>query len=68
MKVISKITIGINSDEAGAPTTITDTIPVSTNTSKVGIFVTPKTEIAKNDSVKIQVTASTTVPYQKTIS
>ena len=63
-----KIRIGINSDDVGAPTTITDSIPVSTHTSKVGIFVTPITEIAKNDSVKIQVTASTSVPYQKTIS
>lgn len=63
-----KVRVGINSDEAGAPTTITDVIPASTNTSKIGLFVTPIAEIAKNDSVKIQVTASTSVPYQKTIS
>ena len=63
-----KVRVGINSDEVGAPTTITDVIPASTNTSKIGLFVTPITEIAKNDSVKIQVTASTSVPYQKTIS
>lgn len=63
-----KVRVGINSDEVGAPTTITDVIPASTNTSKIGLFVTPITEIAKNDSVKVQVTASTSVPYQKTIS
>ena len=63
-----KIRIGINSDDVNAPTTLTDAIPASTNTSQVGIFVTPIAEIEKNESVKIQVTASTSVPYQKTIS
>lgn len=63
-----KVRVGINSEDVDAPTTMTDVIPASTNTSKVGIFVTPITKIEKNDSVKIQVTASTLVPYQKTIS
>lgn len=34
----------------------------------MGIFVTPITDLDENESVKIQVTASTSVPYQKTIS
>lgn len=63
-----KIRIGINSDDIDAPTTTTGTISYSTNISKVGIFVTPISEIEKNDSVTINVTASTSVPYQKTIS
>lgn len=63
-----KIKCGINSSEENAPTTETGTIPASTNTSKVGIFVTPIGQIDKNDSVKVMVTASTSVPYQKTIS
>lgn len=63
-----KVRIGLNSDALDAPTTMVDVIPASTNTSKVGIFVTPINPIEKNDSVKIQVTATTSVPYQKTIS
>lgn len=34
----------------------------------MGIFVTPIQTIEKNDSIKIQVTASTSEPYQKTLS
>lgn len=63
-----KIKIGINSGEDNAPTTATGTIPASTNTKKVGIFVTPLRSLKSNESVTIQVTASTTEPYQKTIS
>ena len=63
-----KIKLGINNKQDGAPTTVTGTIPASTNTSRVVVFVTPIAEIERNDSVKVQVSASTSVPYQKTIS
>lgn len=66
--ILIKSKYGINSEEENAPTTLTDTIPASTNTSKVGIFVTPIQPLASNETVTIEVTASTTVPYQKTIS
>ena len=50
-------------------TTVNGTIYATTNASKIGIFVTAIDEdIAVGESVKIQVSASTTVPYQKTIS
>ena len=64
----TKIRCTINSGDAGAPTTITGTIPATTNTSRVTIFVTPIADIDDDEIVKIQVTASTSVPYQKTIS
>lgn len=34
----------------------------------MGIFVTPIEELSSSESIKINVTASTSVPYQKTIS
>ena len=61
----SKITCTLN--DSGT-TTITGTIPATTNSSKVIVHVTPKNPLAEGDSVKVKVTASTTVPYQKTIS
>ena len=63
-----KIKCTINSYAADATNTATGTIYATTNTSKVVVFVTPIAQIEKEDSVKIQVSASTTVPYQKTIS
>lgn len=63
----TKLKYGLNSNEDNAPTTITGTIPATTNTSKLGIFVTPIEPLEKGDSVTIEVTASTSVPYQKTI-
>lgn len=62
-----RLKFGINSSDENAPTTITGTIPATTNTSKVGIFVTPLEQLGTRDSVTIEVTASTSVPYQKTI-
>lgn len=63
-----KIKIGINSSEDGAPTTAEGIIPASTNIKKIGIFVTPLRTLKSNETVTIEVTASTSVPYQKTIS
>lgn len=63
-----KIKCTINSYDEDATNTATGTIYATTNTSRVVVFVTPIATINKNESVKIQVTASTTVPYQKTIS
>jgi len=64
----SKIKCTVNSNEDGATNTDTGTIPASTNTSRVVVFVTPLTTLNIGDSVKVTVTASTSVPYQKTIS
>ena len=63
-----KIKCTINSYDENATNTATGTIYATTNTSRVVVFVTPIATINRNDSVKVQVTASTTVPYQKTIS
>lgn len=63
-----KVKCTINSYDENATNTATGTIYKTTNTSRVVVFVTPIATINRNDSVKIQVTASTTVPYQKTIS
>lgn len=63
-----KIKCTVNSADDDATTTDTGTIPATTNTSEVVIFVTPIAEIAENETVTIQVTARTEVPYQKEIS
>lgn len=63
-----KIKCTVNSYSATATNTDTGTIPFTTNTSIVTIFVTPLTTLNENETVTIQVTASTQVPYQKTIS
>lgn len=63
-----KIKCGINSYEDNAPTTATGTIPASTNSSRVIVYVTPIATLERGDSVKVTVTASTSVPYQKTLS
>ena len=63
-----KIKCTVNSYDTDATNTDTGTIPFSTNTSTVTIFVTPLTTLNENETVTIQVSASTQVPYQKTIS
>ena len=63
-----KVKCTVNSYAADASTTETGTIPAETNLDPVTIYVTPLTTIAVGETVKIQVTASTSVPYQKTIS
>lgn len=63
-----KIKCTVNSFDADATNTDTGTIPATTNTSTVTLFVTPLTTLNENETVTIQVTASTQVPYQKTIS
>lgn len=63
-----KLEYGINSDVENAPQTVNGTILAKTNTSKIGIYVTPLKKLEQDDSVKITVTASTSAPYQKTIS
>ena len=63
-----KIKCTVNSYDATATNTDTGTIPATTNTSEVVIFVTPLVELSENETVKIQVTARTEVPYQKEIS
>ena len=64
----SKIKCTVNSYDADATNTDTGTIYATTNTSKVVIFVTPLVTLNENETVKIQVTASTEVPYIKEIS
>jgi len=63
-----KVKCSINSYGDGAPTTVNGTIPSSTNSSEVTVYVTPLTTINEGETVSIEVTASTSVPYQKTIS
>lgn len=63
-----KIKCSINSYTESAPTTVTGTIPATTNISKVIIYITPLIQIEEGETVKIQVAASTSEPYQKTIS
>lgn len=63
-----KIRCTVNSYDEDATTTDTGTIYATTNTSKVTVFVTPLTEMRENETVKVLVSASTEVPYQKTIS
>lgn len=63
-----KIRCAVNSYDEDATTTATGTIYATTNTSKVTVFVTPLTEMRENETVKVLVSASTEVPYQKTIS
>lgn len=63
-----KIKCTINSYDENASSTITGTIPVETNTSRVIVFVTPIGDLDIDDTVTVEVTASTEVPYQKTIS
>ena len=48
--------------------TATDYIPNTTNIKDIKIYLRPKENLAVGDTVKVNVTASTTVPYQKTIS
>jgi len=57
---------GIVIETGTIPGSNNDTPP--TNTSIVTIYVNPKTTIDKEDAIKVNVTASTTEPYQKTIS
>lgn len=64
----SKIKCTVNSSDNTATNSDTGTIPATTNTSLVTIFVTPLTTLSENETVTIQVNASTEVPYQKTIS
>ena len=67
-KDTDKIKCGINSEKDNAPTTFDGTIdPLNNNTSTVIVYVTP-INVQKNDSVTIEITASTTKPYKKTIS
>ena len=63
-----KITCSISGTNGA--TTSTGTIFATTNASRVGIQVNPKpgVEIEEGDTVHLIVTASTTEPYQKTIS
>lgn len=49
-------------------TTKNGTILATTNTSRITIIVKPKTTINEGETVSLLVTASTTEPYQKTIS
>lgn len=62
-----KIKCTINSYDENATNTANGTIYATTNTSRVVVFVTPLATINRNDSVKVQVTASTSIPYEKTI-
>ena len=64
----SKIKCTVNSSDDTATNSDTGSIPATTNTSLVTIFVTPLTTLSENETVTIQVNASTEVPYQKTIS
>ena len=52
----------------GGASTSTGTILTDTHTSRVTILVNPKTQISEGDTVNFIVTASTSEPYQKTIS
>lgn len=68
--ILIRLGCGINSKEENAPTTLPGTIDHTTNVSKITVYVIPKdgVEIGLNETVKVQVTASTSVPYQKTLS
>lgn len=48
--------------------TFTGKVPASTNISKVVVYVSPLTPISQGESLKVQVSAKTSVPYQKTVS
>lgn len=63
-----KVKCTINSSEDDATNSYTGIIPADTNTSRIVVYVTPITELQANESVSVTVTASTTEPYQKTIS
>ena len=63
-----KVTCTVNSNEDDASNTATGTIYTTTHTSRVVIFVTPLEKVNENDSVTINITASTSEPYQKTLS
>ena len=63
-----KIKCTINSYDETATNTATGTIYTTTNTSRVIVYVTPLAQINVGDSVEVEVSASTSVPYEKTIS
>jgi len=63
-----KIKCTVNSYDEDATNTDTGTILATTNTSKVIVYVTPLATMRENETVKVLVSASTEVPYQKTIS
>lgn len=68
-----QIRCGINSttEPDGYNGTITDDgriIYSSTNIDNVKIYIIPLTAVEQGDSVEIEISASTTAPYQKTIS
>lgn len=63
-----KVRCTVNSIAESATNTATGTIFATTNTSKAIVYVTPITDIEEDESVTVIITASTTEPYQKTIS
>ena len=63
-----KVRCTINSSDDDATSTAPGTIYATTNTSRVVVFVKPIEKVNVNESVTINITASTSEPYQKTIS
>jgi len=64
----AKIKCTINSYSASATNEFTGSVSSPPNTSKVVVYVTPLVTIPEGDSVTINVEATTSVPYQKTLS
>lgn len=61
-----KATCSLFTEDGG--TTANGVIYATTNTSRITVLVKPVTQVAKGDTVRIRVTASTQEPYQKEIS
>lgn len=63
-----KINCTLNSYGENAQSTVNGTISSTTNVDILVVYVQPKVQIQKNESVKLRVTASTSEPYVKEIS